>query len=279
MPRKPRNYSVNNSYHIYLCAHEKQSCFIDHADYQYYLGLLHRASLKYHVSVHAFALIANHIQLLVTTTTNDGISKLMQSISSSYVRYFNKKHQTKGPLFKGRYKACVVETKRFLLACMRYIEEQAIKANNIKYIKTHAWSSYVVNAANTSAEHTRIDNTAKTKAKAKENIKDGQTKKEGDMTQQILKHNNISALIKPHKIYLDLGFNTCERQKRYQQLFNCERRKGLAEFIKERIIYNFPIASQVFIDELEQTFAIDFYQIKPGRPKKSMRLNIPIIYC
>ncbi len=57
------------------------------------------------VKVVAYCLLPNHFHLLLKQTKDDGISKYMQRLGTSYVKFFNKKHERSGALFQGKFKA------------------------------------------------------------------------------------------------------------------------------------------------------------------------------
>jgi len=57
------------------------------------------------VDIVAYCLLPNHFHLLLKQNTDDGISKFMQRIGTSYVKFFNKKYQRSGSLFQGKFKA------------------------------------------------------------------------------------------------------------------------------------------------------------------------------
>ncbi|GAA6206702.1 hypothetical protein NBRC116600_35000 [Thalassotalea sp. SU-HH00458] len=80
-------------------------------------------------------------------TPNDetGISLVMQSIGKRYVEYINKELSRTGTLFEGRFKASLVDEDAYLLACMRYIEMNPVRANMVNHPAEYKWSSYHVN--------------------------------------------------------------------------------------------------------------------------------------
>ena len=66
--------------------------------------------------------MTNHVHLLLTPHTEDGIGKVMQSLGRTYVQYFNYSYQRTGTLWEGRYKATLIDSEAYLLTCYRYIE-------------------------------------------------------------------------------------------------------------------------------------------------------------
>ncbi len=57
------------------------------------------------VKIVAYCLLPNHFHLLLKQNVDDGVSKFMQRLGTSYVKFFNKKHERSGSLFQGKFKA------------------------------------------------------------------------------------------------------------------------------------------------------------------------------
>ncbi len=74
------------------------------------------------------------------------ISQMFQSIGRDYVRYINQKYQRCGGLWEGRHKGNIIESCRYLLLAMRYIEMNPVRAGMVKHPAEYRWSSYVANA-------------------------------------------------------------------------------------------------------------------------------------
>ena len=92
--------------------------------------------------------MTNHVHLLVTLETNAGIAKLMQSVERRYVQYINNSYKRTGTPWEGRYKSSVIQAETYLLACMRYIELNPMRANMVQDPSHYVWSSYRHNALN-----------------------------------------------------------------------------------------------------------------------------------
>jgi putative transposase len=124
----------------------KQAVFFSEQDYQYYLSILNEAAIQEECQIHAFVLMTNHIHILATPNTPDGISQLMKVIGQRYVSYINKLEKRSGTLWDGRYKASLVEQGHYLIACMRYIEMAPVRSVTVKTPKDYHFSSYQTNA-------------------------------------------------------------------------------------------------------------------------------------
>tara|TARA_R110002167_G_scaffold45324_4_gene136324 strand:- start:4367 stop:5059 length:693 start_codon:yes stop_codon:yes gene_type:complete len=146
MARKARFTPAGIPQHIIQRGVDRQLCFGCEADFKAYLHWLKVYSEKHQVSIHAWVLMTNHVHLLCTPKSADGISKMMQSLGRSYVRYFNYHHQRTGTLWEGRFKASLVNASEYLLNLYRYIELNPVRANMVKNPADYVWSSYQCNA-------------------------------------------------------------------------------------------------------------------------------------
>ena len=146
MPRPKRVCMPGLPHHVVQRGNNKQATFYDAGDYQTYLNLLRDAAASHGIGVHAFVLMTNHVHLLMTPSSCNGLSLIMQSIGRSYVGRINKKHNRSGTLWEGRFKCSVVETDRYCLACYRYIDLNPVRANIVKDPGDYRWSSYRHNA-------------------------------------------------------------------------------------------------------------------------------------
>lgn len=70
----------------------------------------------------------------------------MQDIGRRYVPYVNRTYHRSGGLWQGRYQSSYVQSERYLLACMRYVELNPVRANMVKTPGEYRWSSYHTNA-------------------------------------------------------------------------------------------------------------------------------------
>ena len=146
MPRRARMYIPRLPYHIVQRGNNREPCFIEPENYQYYLELWKKCAKRYGVLVHAYCLMTNHIHFLVTPQTEESISKAMSVIGSRYAYYFNRAYKRTGTIWEGRHKSSLVQSERYLLTCMRYIELNPVVANMVSKPEEYKWSSYLVNA-------------------------------------------------------------------------------------------------------------------------------------
>ena len=146
MARLPRFVIPGLPQHVIQRGNNRDVIFVADEDYQYYLQKLGDACEKYDCEIHAYILMTNHVHLLMTPHSENGISKVMQYIGRYYVQYFNFQYQRTGTLWEGRYKATLLDSECYLLTCSRYIELNPVRAGMVKDPAEYPWSSYHFNA-------------------------------------------------------------------------------------------------------------------------------------
>ncbi|WP_267313376.1 transposase [Methylococcus geothermalis] len=120
----------------------RQAIFFHEDDYGVYLDYLREALEKNDCKLYAFVLMTNHSHLLTLGMAPGGVSGLMQSVGRRYVRYVNATYRRSGTLFEGRFKSSLVDSERYLLTCMRYIELNPSRAGMVRNPGDYRWSSY-----------------------------------------------------------------------------------------------------------------------------------------
>jgi len=109
------------------------------------------------VAIGAYCLMTNHFHLLLKEISENGISKFMSKVLTSYSSYLNKKYGKTGKLFEGVFKAKHLDTDEYLKYIFSYIhlnpvkiidpmwKENGIKnrANAKQYLNDYMHSSYL----------------------------------------------------------------------------------------------------------------------------------------
>lgn len=142
MPRQARPVIPEIPLHITQRGNNRQSCFFGDSDFLVYLDLLGKAAHHSNCQVHAYALMSNHVHLLISPLNARGPATLMKSLGERYVQYINRRHKRTGTLWEGRYRSCLVQSERYLMICQRYIELNPVRAQMVKHPSEYRWSSY-----------------------------------------------------------------------------------------------------------------------------------------
>jgi putative transposase len=127
-------------YHVMNRGGRYISIFEDEKDYSLFLDLLKETIETFHIKIAAFCLMKNHYHLLIQTP-EPNISRSMRHINGVYTQRFNKLHGYDGALFRGRYKALLVDEDSYLLQVMRYIHRNPVTAGLIDKLD-YPWSSH-----------------------------------------------------------------------------------------------------------------------------------------
>lgn len=142
MPRKARIDVPGALHHIIIRGIERNDIFKDSQDYSNFLNRLGTILTETTTACYAWALIPNHIHLLLRTGITP-ITTVMRRLLTGYAQQFNRRHDRHGYLFQNRYKSFLCETDPYLLELVRYIHLNPIRAGIIdtmealdKYPKT-----------------------------------------------------------------------------------------------------------------------------------------------
>ena len=132
--------------HVIQRGYARAACFFCEGDCLAYLHWLGRYCERFGCAVHAYALMGNHVHVLVTPSHAEGASRLMRSLGERYTRYIGEVHERSGPLLEERLKALTLRSRQHLLECMRYIELNPVRAGLVAAPGEYRWSSFRSNA-------------------------------------------------------------------------------------------------------------------------------------
>ncbi|UCE32153.1 MAG: transposase [Burkholderiales bacterium] len=142
MARLARLFAPGFPQHITQRGHNRQPVFLADGDRLQYLAWLFDAAAERDLPIHAYALMGNHVHLLVTAPAADTVGRVLQSVGRNYVRYFNRKYGRSGTLWEGRYRSTVVQSERYLMAVYRYIDLNPVRAGIVSDPELYRWSSF-----------------------------------------------------------------------------------------------------------------------------------------
>jgi len=146
MPRRARLSIPGIPWHIIQRGNNRSVCFYAEEDYQLYLHYLDEFATRFGCIIHAYALMTNHVHLLLTPQRADSAASLMKHLGQRYVQYVNHTYQRSGTLWEGRFRSCLTQTEDYVLACYRYIELNPVRAGMVMRPQDYRWSSYHANA-------------------------------------------------------------------------------------------------------------------------------------
>ncbi len=128
-------------YHVMNRGASRKRVFAHHADYELFLQLLADCHDRWRVEVLAYCLMGNHYHLCLRTP-EENLPRVMRHVNGVYTQHVNRTSGRDGPLFRGRYKALVVESNTYLSAVIRYIHLNPVKAKLASKPEAYLWSSH-----------------------------------------------------------------------------------------------------------------------------------------
>ena len=146
MSRQRRMFVQGKTCFILLEGHNGNQCFYDDACYRFYLSRIGNCLAHYQVEMHAYVLLPNEIQLLLTPGTAAGISQLMKTVGGAYVQYFNHRFERSGSLWKGRFKSRQLPDAGESLDVQKFMELAPAREGLVNHPGEYPWSSYCINA-------------------------------------------------------------------------------------------------------------------------------------
>lgn len=141
MPRTPRVEVPGACYHIITRGNRQQAIFHDDLDRHRYLRGLEHYRQCYGFTLYAYVLMTNHVHLLLETAESP-LFKIMHGLQFTYAQYYNRRYETAGHLFQGRYKAILCDRDAYLLELVRYIHLNPARAQASRDPWRYPWSSH-----------------------------------------------------------------------------------------------------------------------------------------
>lgn len=174
MARQPRLSLNGQLHHVLLRGNGQQTVFADDEDRALWLSLLARYAPDMGVDVHAWALMPDHIHLLLTPRLAlpavqqpvgssvvppvvssvppalvqsvalrpaGDLSGFIQALGRAYVQAFNRRHGRRGSLWEGRYRSTVLEPHPWLLRAMVWMDSHPLRSGLAEQAGAHPWTS------------------------------------------------------------------------------------------------------------------------------------------
>lgn len=118
-----------------------EKIFLSRHDYETFINILKETSDGWNLKISAYCLLPNRYHLLVHTPDGN-ISRCMRHVNGIYTQRFNRYHKKDGPLFRGRYKAILVDADSYLLEVLRYIHKTPLRAGVAEELSDFFWCSH-----------------------------------------------------------------------------------------------------------------------------------------
>ena len=150
-------------YHVSNYSLDGKRVFPSDRYYDQFLAGVAEACARLNVEIHAYCLLRNQYHLIVKTPEGN-LSRFMRQVDGLYTQSYQRMKGAGGSLFRGRYKAVLVQAENYLLPLSRYLHLK-VKASDLA---NYPYSSYrfFTRKANPPAWFNRIDTQKQLKIQA-----------------------------------------------------------------------------------------------------------------
>jgi len=141
MPRPLRPIADGLVYHVINRGNNRQPVFHAEGDYAAFLKADAKLKERKAFDLYGYCLMSNHIHLLLRPRGST-VSRIVQSLLVSHTQRYHRFHHSGGHVWQGRFKSPVIEDDDHLLAVLRYIEANPLRARLVERADEYRWSSY-----------------------------------------------------------------------------------------------------------------------------------------
>ncbi len=141
MPRPLRPIDDGLIYHVINRGNNRQDVFRKDHDFKAFLTALDDLKHRKPFELYGYCLLNNHIHLLVRPI-GASISRILQSLLVSHTQRYHRHYKTSGHVWQGRFKSPIIQNDEHLLAVLRYIEANPLRAGLVRRAEDYPWSSY-----------------------------------------------------------------------------------------------------------------------------------------
>lgn len=140
MPRQARVVVPGCPHHVTQRGNRRQQTFFRDADYLTYLQIAAEAFAEAQVEVWAYCLMPNHVHLIATPRTPEGLARAVGTTHLRYTRHINSRERWRGYLWQGRFASFAMD-EDYLRTCVRYAGLNPVRAGLTARAEAWAWSS------------------------------------------------------------------------------------------------------------------------------------------
>jgi len=140
MARSARVVVPGYPHHVTQRGCRRQPTFFHQSDYQLYLDLMADWCQRCGVEIWAYCLMPNHVHLVAVPSTAKGLSRAIGFAHRAYAVKINKREGWSGHLWQERFASFLMD-ETYLLAAVRYVLKNPVRASMVSQPEEYAWSS------------------------------------------------------------------------------------------------------------------------------------------
>ena len=140
MPRIARVIVPGSPHHVTHRGNNRQTVFFVNDDRRFYLDTLREQCDRFSVAIDGYCLMSNHVHLVLTPKTADGLARAIGTAHTRHSLYINRLHGRTGHLWAWRFFSCPLDDVHFWRTLV-YIERNPVRAKMVRRAWLHPWSS------------------------------------------------------------------------------------------------------------------------------------------
>jgi putative transposase len=140
MARKPRIVLPDRVHHVVARGANKTAMFTNGSEKERYLRRLSLVAEEEKVWVLGYCIMDNHVHLLLTPQTANGLARMFRRIHTWWAMTFNRTHGRSGPLLQGRFHSSPLSEDHYWTA-LRYVELNPRRAHLVRRAEDFTFSS------------------------------------------------------------------------------------------------------------------------------------------
>ncbi|MFM9974771.1 MAG: transposase [Beijerinckiaceae bacterium] len=127
-------------HHVTQRGNRRQAIFLEEGDYALYRDLLAERCRANGVRCWAYCLMPNHVHLILTPSTAEGLSRAVGETHRRYSGFVNARARVTGHVFQGRFSSAAMDEPH-CLAAVRYLAFNPVRARLVQSPQDWPWSS------------------------------------------------------------------------------------------------------------------------------------------
>lgn len=159
MPRNPRVDVGGEVYHVINRSNGRYKIFNTKADYRIFENLLFETKELVDMRILAYVLMPNHWHLVLYPGNDGNLGTFMHRLTNAHTRKVHALTKTNGSghLYQGRYKSFIIDTDNYLLAVIKYVERNPVRAKLARHCEDWRWGSVCRRIRGTISERELLD--------------------------------------------------------------------------------------------------------------------------
>jgi putative transposase len=128
-------------YHVLNRGNRREAVFHKPGDYDAFVAAIADARSRLLIDILGYCLMPNHFHLLIRPRADGDLGRWVQWLLTAHVRRHHSHYRTTGHVWQGRFKAFPIQHDDHLVTVLRYVEQNALRAELVARAEDWKWSS------------------------------------------------------------------------------------------------------------------------------------------